>query len=103
VVILASPKTLGHSPKVRLVVTMTELVLVEPADQVEEQLATSLGEGQVTELVQDDEVEAAEMIGGAAPGSTWGRLARASASSLLTRSTALKKRPRAPPGVPMRS
>jgi hypothetical protein len=79
VVILASPKTLGHSPTVRLVVTMAELVLVEAADQVAEQLATSLGPswvgGQVAELVEDDpdrragRVAAAEVIGGAAPGS----------------------------------
>jgi hypothetical protein len=72
VVILASPNTVGHSPKVRLVVTMAELVLVEPADQVEEQLTASLGEGQIAELVEDDEVEAAEVIGSAAPESAWG-------------------------------
>ena len=65
-VILASPNTVGHSPKVGLVVTMTELGLVEPADQVEQQLATSLGERQIAELVEDDEVEATKMIGGAA-------------------------------------
>ena len=31
--------------------------LVKPADQVEEELATGLGEGQVAEFVEDDEVE----------------------------------------------
>ena len=30
--------------------------LVEPADEVEQQLASGLGEGQVAELVEDDEV-----------------------------------------------
>ena len=41
-------------------------LLVEPAYQVEEQLASGLGERQVAELVQDDEVEAREMVGEAA-------------------------------------
>ena len=49
VVILGSPKTAGHSPKARLVVTTTEVCLVEPADEVEEQLAAGLGEGEVAE------------------------------------------------------
>src|SRR5690554_4215857 len=40
--------------------------LVEAADQMEQQLAAGLGEGQVAELVEDDEVEAGEMIGDAA-------------------------------------
>jgi hypothetical protein len=40
--------------------------LVELADEVEEQLAAGLSERQVAELVQDDEVEAAQMIGDAA-------------------------------------
>ena len=40
--------------------------LVEPADQVEQQLAARLGEGQVAELVEDDEVEAGEVRGGLA-------------------------------------
>ncbi len=45
----------------------------------------------VTELVEHDEVHAAEIVGQP----PW-RPARVSASSLLTRSTTLKKRPRAP-------
>ncbi len=55
-VILASPKTVGHSPKARLVVTIDGGLLVEPADQVEEELAAGLGEGQIAEFVEDDEV-----------------------------------------------
>jgi hypothetical protein len=37
--------------------------LVEPADQMEEQLAAGLGEGQIAELVEDDEVEARQVVG----------------------------------------
>ena len=62
-VILASPKTLGHSPKARLVVTMIEVLLVEAADQMEQQLAAGLGEGQIAEFVEHDEVHAGEIIG----------------------------------------
>ena len=40
-VILASPKTLGHSPKARLVVTMIE---VRSSDEVEQELAAGLSE-----------------------------------------------------------
>ena len=39
-VILASPKTLAHSLKLRLVVMTTLVLLVEPAQQMEEQCAT---------------------------------------------------------------
>jgi hypothetical protein len=41
-VILASTKMLGHSPKARLVVTMME-VRSELADQMEQQLTAGLG------------------------------------------------------------
>jgi hypothetical protein len=37
--------------------------LVEPADEVEQQLAAGLGEGQIAEFVEDDEVHAGSMIG----------------------------------------
>jgi hypothetical protein len=37
--------------------------LVEAADQVEQQLSAGLGEGQIAQLVEDDEVEAGEVIG----------------------------------------
>ena len=37
--------------------------LVEPADEVEQQLAAGLGEGQIAQFVEHDEVEAAEMVG----------------------------------------
>ena len=40
--------------------------LVEPADQVEQQLAAGLGERQIAEFVEDDEVHAGQMIGDAA-------------------------------------
>ena len=39
--------------------------LVEPADQMEEELATGLGEGQIAELLEDGEVEAGEIVGDA--------------------------------------
>jgi hypothetical protein len=37
--------------------------LVEPADQMEEELTAGLSEGEITELVEDGEVEPAEIIG----------------------------------------
>src|SRR6185437_15018909 len=37
--------------------------LVEAADQVEEELAAGLGEGQIAELVEHDEVEPGQVIG----------------------------------------
>jgi len=37
--------------------------LVEPADQMEEQLSAGLGEGEVAELVEHDKVEAGQVIG----------------------------------------
>ena len=40
--------------------------LVETADEVEEQLTTGLGEGQIAEFVENDEVETREVIGDAA-------------------------------------
>jgi len=36
--------------------------LVEAADQVEQELPTGLGEGQVTQLVEDDEVHAGQIV-----------------------------------------
>ena len=62
-VILASPNTLGHSPNARLVVTITEVLLVEAADRVEQQLPAGLGERQIAELVEHDEVQTGEIIG----------------------------------------
>ena len=63
---------------------------------MEEQLAAGLGKRQIAELVQHDEVEAGEVVGQAA-------LGRASASSSFTRSTTLKKRPRAAPRMQARA
>ena len=37
--------------------------LVEPADEVEQELPTGLSEGQITEFVEDDEVHAGQLIG----------------------------------------
>src|SRR5262245_13681200 len=37
--------------------------LVEPADQMEEQLAASLSERQIAEFVEDDKVEPGQIIG----------------------------------------
>ena len=36
---------------------------VEPADEMEQQLPAGLSEGQIAEFVEDDEVEAREVIG----------------------------------------
>ena len=36
---------------------------VEPADEVEQELSAGLGEGQIAEFVEDDEVHAGQMIG----------------------------------------
>jgi hypothetical protein len=36
--------------------------LVEPADQMEQELAAGLGEGQVTEFIEDNEAHAGQMI-----------------------------------------
>ena len=58
---------------------------------MEEQLPAGLGEGEIAEFVEHDEVEPGQVIGDAALAA-----ARVSVSSLLTRSTTLKKRPRAP-------
>lgn len=37
--------------------------LVEPADQMEQELAAGLGEGEIAEFIEDDEVEAVQIIG----------------------------------------
>ena len=37
--------------------------LVEEADEMEQELAAGLGEGQIAELVEDDEVQACEEVG----------------------------------------
>ena len=40
-----------------------EVQLIETADQVEQQLPAGLGAGEIAEFVEDDEVEAGEIIG----------------------------------------
>ena len=37
--------------------------LIEPADHMEKQLAAGLGERQIAEFIEDDEVEAGKIIG----------------------------------------
>jgi hypothetical protein len=37
--------------------------LIEAADEMEEQLAAGVGEGQIAEFIKDDEVEAGQVIG----------------------------------------
>ena len=98
-VIFGSPKTLGHSPKARLVVTMIDGALIETADQMEQQLPAGLGEGEIAEFVEDDEVEAREVIGE----SSLAAGAGFRASSWLTRSTVVKKRPRDPARMQLRA
>ena len=61
VVILGSLKALGHSPKAKLVVT-SRGSLVEPADEVEQELAARLSERQIAELVEDHEVHPGQLI-----------------------------------------
>ncbi len=56
VVILGSPNTVGHSPKARCA--------RRDGSSDETATARGLGEGQVTELVEDDEVAAGELLGG---------------------------------------
>jgi hypothetical protein len=63
VVILASPNTLGHSLKARLVVTDDGGPLVQLADEVEQELAAGLGKGQIAEFVEDDEVHPRQVLG----------------------------------------
>ena len=46
--------SLGQSPKARVVVLMTEGALVESADQMKQQLAAGLSEGQVAEFVEHE-------------------------------------------------
>jgi len=73
-------------------------LLVEAADEMEEKLTAGLREGQIAELIEADEVEAGEMIGGAA----------LSASTRLGLETIdeiddVEKRPRAPPRMQLRA
>ena len=58
VVILASPKTHGPFAEGQVGGDDDRGLLVEAADQVEQQLAAGLGEGQIAEFVEHDEVDA---------------------------------------------
>jgi len=58
-----STANIGHSPKARLVVMMTEVFFVELADQMEQQLPARAGERQVAQFVEDHDVEPAELGG----------------------------------------
>ena len=53
-------KTFGHSPNARLVVTRG--ALVELADQIEQQLTAGLGEGEIAEFIEHDEVFSDEIF-----------------------------------------
>jgi hypothetical protein len=70
---------------------------VKPADQIEQELASGLAKAKLAEFVEDEEVEAGEIVGQPR------RSARASASSRLTKSTVVKKRPRRPARMPLRA
>ncbi len=72
--------------------------LVEPADEVKEKLAAGLGEGEISEFVEDDEVHAGQIVGDR----PW-RPARGSASRRLARSTVVNKRPRDPARMQLRA
>jgi hypothetical protein len=63
VVIFGSPNTLGHSAEGEIGGDQNRGALVEPADEVEEELAAGLGERQLAELIEDGEVHAGEIIG----------------------------------------
>ena len=58
VVILASPNTPAHSLKLELVVMTTTGVLVELAEQVEQQRAAGRAERQVAQFIKDNEIGA---------------------------------------------
>ena len=62
-VILASPKTLRPFAEGEIGGDDHRGLLVEAADQVEQQLAAGLGERQIAEFVEHDEVHAAEIVG----------------------------------------
>ena len=63
IVLLASLKTLGHSPNDSLAVTMTEVRSYSRLMRWNKQLATRLGERQIAEFVEDEEVHAGQVIG----------------------------------------
>jgi hypothetical protein len=63
---LASPKTLGHSPKARFGRDDRRGALIELANEMEEQLPASLSEGQIAEFAEYGEVLAGEVIGNSA-------------------------------------
>jgi len=63
VVILASVNALGHSPNDRLRGDKDRGAIVEAADEVEQQLAAGLGERQIAEFVENDEVRPSQVIG----------------------------------------
>jgi hypothetical protein len=57
---------MGVSGATRAVVIGGGIEQAEPADEVEEKLAIGLGEGQISEFVQEDEVHPGQMLGKAA-------------------------------------
>jgi hypothetical protein len=69
VVILASPKTVGHSPEARLEVTMTEVCSQSLLIRWNRSCPPDRAKGEIARLVQDDEVEAHQLFG-QPPGAT---------------------------------
>lgn len=59
---MASLNTDGHSPNARFV-DDDRGTLVEPADEVEQELTSGLRERQIAKFAEDDKVEACEIIG----------------------------------------
>jgi hypothetical protein len=53
VVIFGSPNTLGHSAEGEIGGDQNRGALVEPTDEVEEELAAGLGERQLAALIED--------------------------------------------------
>jgi hypothetical protein len=61
VVIFLSPKTWGHSPKVRFVVMITG-VFSELRDEMKEQLAAAFGERQIAQLIKYNQIETNQSV-----------------------------------------
>lgn len=57
-VIFASPKTVGHSPKRQVGRDDDRGSFVELADQVKQELTADLGEREIPQFIEDQEVEA---------------------------------------------
>ena len=65
VVILASPNTADHSEKLKLVVITTLVCSVQLGQEVKQQSAPGLAEGQIPQLVKDHQIQAHQRQGDA--------------------------------------